>query len=247
MKNVLAILLLSVLASSCSIIAKRHGEELNQKGLDYLSTFQYRKAINCFKGVSSINFIDVETKILAYRNEAISHSYLAEVDSARQCFLTAAELNDKKSYAYLVNISDVYIIDKKIDKAIGCLKQAITYKKDDFIVYNNLGLIYLGEYGPEYADYDKALFYNKKVYEMNPDISTKYTLAQSYYRKENYVEAEKYFAELLEVAPENTDYLIYQVYVKEGLTKMDEVKALKTKVKKLKPEVYENYFGGVVD
>jgi tetratricopeptide (TPR) repeat protein len=247
MKKTLAILLLSFLVSSCSIIAKKQGEELNQKGLDYLSTLQYREAVNCFKGVSSMSFIDTETKVLAYRNEAIAHSYLAEIDSARQCFLAAAELNDKKSYAYLVNISDVYIIDKKIDKAIGCLKQAITYKKDDFMVYNNLGLIYLGEYGPEYMDYDKALFYNKKVYEMTPDITTKYTLAQSYYRKEEYPAAEKYFTELLEAAPENTDYMIYQVYVKEGLKKTDEVEALKAKIKKLKPEVYESYFGEVME
>ena len=247
MKNGLFILLCTLTLSSCSIVAHKKGEELNQKGLDYLTAGQYREAVNCFKGVAAMNFIDGSTKCTAYRNEAIAHTYLSEVDSSRQCYLNAAELNDKKSYEYLVNISDVYLIDKQIDKAIGCLKQAILYKKDDFMVYNNLGLIYLGEYGYEYADYDKALFYNKKVYDMAPDFSTKYTLAQSYYRKENYAEAEKYFGELIEACPENENYLIYQVYVKEGLKKMDEAEDLKAKIKKLKPEKYEEYFGEVTE
>src|SRR5262249_16691442 len=96
---------------------------------------------------------------------------------------------------------------------------------------------------PQYADYGKALYYNKKVYEMAPGLSTLYALAKTYYLIGEYTMAEKHFAELIESRPDNTDYLIYQIYVKEALEKKEEAETIKAKVKKTNPDTYKDYFG----
>ncbi len=131
----------------------------------------------------------------------VGEAYLAEGKHtlALRELLRAEQLNPK-DYLLQGDLGMAYMGKGHFDDAIAHFKKALKIKPDFAPAKNNLGTAYLAK-----GDFDKAIPIFKGL---TDDIlySTPhyplYNLGWAYFQKKDYVEAEKYFREALELRPE---------------------------------------------
>ena len=212
------LLLLSILSlTACeNAIDETRTLQVNKEGLDLLNQGKSSQAISKFKQALDVGNPSNETKIAILRNIAICYYENDQIDSSIYFSKQALSLCKKESYEYYINEADIDLLEKRIDRAIKNLKRARRINPEELEVNNVLGLIFIGEYGDEYVEYERALYYNEKAFQVSSGRPTKTVLARNYYYLKRYEEAEKLFTELHEKHP---DLLDYQYWV--GITKYD--------------------------
>ena len=132
--------------------------------MEYLDQAQYELAIKSFKdGVESPNF-SMETRVLIYRNIAQTYYEMMEIDSSLLYSQLAADCYPIDSYGYLTNISDIKISTGETEEAEKPLLKAVKMKPNKLVANNILDAIYLGEFGAEFFDPEKAFPYNIKAF-----------------------------------------------------------------------------------
>ena len=206
MKNIqlkLTLGLLIVLTSCGQVMTEMEAMRRNEQGLAELDAGHLDKAIISFKVAIKSPQLSTETKAQVYRNIAQTFIEMKQQDSSIHYSTLAANCYDKNSYEYLANISDVEIVTGKTADAIVKLQKAVRMKPNELAANNTLGLIYLGDYGLEFADFEKALQFNKKAFEINNDRITEYVLARNYFEIGQYENSEKHFENLNQKYPEN--------------------------------------------
>lgn len=217
MKKILGIVAIVLLFVSCGqLMTESQAILKNQEGLEYLDQAQYELAINSFKeGVESPN-LSKETRALIYRNIAQTYYEMMEIDSSLVYSQLAADCYPKDSYEYLTNISDIKISTGETAEAEKLLLKAVKMKPNELAANNTLGAIYLGDFGAEFFDPEKALPYNIKAFEINNDRITEDVLGRNYIELGNYNKARTHYSKLHKEYPD-IEVLAYQLGVVEYL------------------------------
>lgn len=216
--NYLAILILLILSASCThAISELEARRKNDEGLVEFNNRRLDNAIVLFKDAMTHKDISVNTLAMIYRNTAQVYMDMELQDSAIHYSTLAANCFEKDSYEHLVSMADVQLLNDEVQVAITTLERAYKLKPKDMPVNNSLGLIYLGQYGYDFLDLEKALLHNKQAFAMNRDGNTEYLLARNYYELERFPEAEKHFKNLSKEYPENLDHTIFLGMIKYKL------------------------------
>lgn len=204
--------------------------ELNQKGIDYMNEGNYEQALKEFTQAISNNQLDKVSKGTIYRNIALTYSELGKTDSSIHFYTIAAKLYPRNSYDYLVNMAGVDLLTNKTANGLSRLLKASALDPEDLSVNNSLGLIYLGDYGEEFTDPEKALPYNKKANQISSSRITEDILGRNYYDLKDYATAEMYYEKIHNQYPEIVSYALSTGMIKYKLKKIAEAELLFKKV-----------------
>jgi tetratricopeptide (TPR) repeat protein len=90
------------------------------------------------------------------------HYYRKEYAEAIKNYSSVLQHNP--SYSTFRNRGNTYLALKEFHKAKEDFLSALSYEKDDFQCYNNLGIVY-----ENIEDFEKAIEYYNKSYALNPD------------------------------------------------------------------------------
>ena len=200
----------------------------NQKALSFLNDGDYPNAIKEFKTAEQSKPLSLETHQIILRNIAISYYDSDQVDSSIFYFQKAIDISPKGTYDFYVNQAEVDLLVDRVDEAIKNLKRARSIEPDRLEVNNTLGLIFIGEYGEKYIDYERALTYNKKVANLSEDRSTATVLARNYYYLRKYDDAENIFNQLNKKYPHLLDYQYWVGVTKYAKGEVDSARIILT-------------------
>lgn len=209
MKQTLAISLFSflLLFSNCDTIQKTQlAEEKNNEAIEYMNNGEFDLAIEALRIAVNANVFDDGLRSTFCRNLAIAFQQSDRLDSARVYFLRAANEAKLGSAQKELNAADVCLIDNKVEEAIEHLNKARIAGGEELGVNNTLGIIYMGEYGPEFQDLGLAIKYNELAYKEDQSRATLDVLARSFYEADSLNDAHRYFTELTNQYPQFADY-----------------------------------------
>lgn len=168
---------------------KTEAEQLHDEG-------QTEQAIAKFEVVVKSPAVSPAQKADALRYISLGYYELGDYPRSGDYAAKAAALYPEGSYNYLVNMADADLMQDRVPDAVAKLEQAFALESRQLAVNNVLGLVYLGDNGAEYADYDKALPYNKTAFEIAPGRITEIVLARNYLMLEDYALAGQHLSDL---------------------------------------------------
>jgi tetratricopeptide (TPR) repeat protein len=198
----------------------------NQEGINHMNEGKYELALVDFNEAVKNPGLTLTSKGTIYRNIALTYHELNKLDSSIHFSTLAAKCYKKNSYDHLVNMANVDILTGKTGIALAKLLKAAAMEPDDLSVNNSLGLIYLGDYGEEFADPEKALRYNKKAFELSTSRITEDILGRNYYDLGNYELAEMHYERVHEQYPNELNYSLNLGMIKYKLKKTEEAEQL---------------------
>lgn len=225
------ILLISI--SSCNIANQAEAAQLNENGLIAMDNGDLELAIDYFKQAIDKKGLDKETEATCLRNLAVAWDEFGNADSSKHYSLQAAEVIGKDTYEYELYLADVDMIDGNTASAIERLQRAKMLGGENMEICNLLGLIYLGEYGEEFIDFDQAVYYNRKAYQQGESRATTYLLALSEYYTDNNDEALMLFQSMRQNYPQFLDAMYFEGVImlengelEEGIQILEELRVL---------------------
>ncbi len=216
MKNIIYLLTLVTFVSCGEIKREVDAINKNDEGLEHLDKGEYQLAISSFKEAIKDNKLSNNTKAQILRNIAQTYYEMMENDSSLHYSELAAKCYPKDSYEYLVNFADVKLMEGDVNTAINMLERAVKKKPNQLAANNSLGIIYLGDYGIEYLNPEKALPYNLKAFEINNDRITEDVLGRNYIKLKDFKNARFHYSKLHKEYPE-MEVITYQLGVVEFL------------------------------
>ena len=202
----------------------------NHEGINYMNDGKYEKALAAFYEAIKSDGLKGDSKGTVYRNIALTFQQLDNQDSSIHYYTIAAKTFRKNSYDYLVNMANVDMLTNKTGNAITKLLKASALSPEDLSVNNSLGLIYLGYYGEEFTDPERALPYNKTAFDISNSRMTEDLLARNYYQLGKYEIAEMHFDNIHVRYPDNVLYTLNNGMTKYKLKKTAEAELLFKKV-----------------
>ena len=200
--------------------------DVNEKGITLINSGKYEEALQAFLKAVKNPALTKKSKGTIYRNIAITYNHLEKSDSAIHFSTLAAKCFKKNSYDYQVNMAGIDLHKGQTQKALTKLLKASAMNPEDLSVNNTLGLIYLGDYGDEFADPEKALPYNKKADAITSNRITEDILGRNYYDLENYETAEMYYEKIHTQYPEILSYTLSTGMIKYKLKKNEDAEIL---------------------
>ncbi len=121
---------------------------------------------------------DILTRSIIYKNLAMAYEGLGEINVTAGFYNEASKLFTPEESAHYSFAGQVNLYERDLDSSVANFEKAIELDPDNLDAHNNLGLLYMGQLINEFPiDMEKALPHNRKVYELQPDIGTKQTLA----------------------------------------------------------------------
>ena len=212
---------------SCTDFAKeKDAMALNEDGIKLMNEGNYEAAVVVFEKAVKDSKLDLQSKGTIYRNLGIAFHEQQILDSAAHFATLAAKCYYKGSYDYLANMASVDILAGKTAIALSKLLKAVFINSEELAVNNSLGLIYLGDYGKEFTDYDKALKYNKKAFELSFSRTTESILARNYYELGEFENAETHYDNVYTKYPNEAVYALNSGLTKYKLKKIEEAEQL---------------------
>ncbi len=223
-------LLILTLISCGPLPGKDDAIKQNQKGIDYMNAGKYELALQEFtEAIRNPNLTNI-SKGTIYRNMALTYHELNNNDSSVHYYTIAAKTYRKNSYDYILNMASVDMLTGKTNIALAKLTKAVTLNPDDLSVNNTLGLIYLGDYGEQFADAEKAFLYNKKAFDISGGRITEDILGRNYYELKHYELAEMHYENVHNQYPAVLTYTLNLGMIKYKLNKKPEGDAFFKKV-----------------
>ena len=149
----------------------------NLIGVCYLSLEEYEKSIPYFK-----KSLDINNKYhKAYKNLGNAYFQLKDYKNALENFNFAINISDENDLYNKVGICYYHIGDN--DKSIEYLNMATKNNDMDLDTYKIVFELYMSN-----DDYDNALYFAKKLYDIEPDFyyDKIYSVLKIYFEKENY-------------------------------------------------------------
>ncbi|MEO6254901.1 MAG: hypothetical protein ABIO79_16440 [Ferruginibacter sp.] len=202
----------------------------NQEGINHMNEGKYQLALVDFNEAINNPRLTLISKGTIYRNIALTYHELNKLDSSIHFSTLGAKCYKKNSYDYLVNMGNVDLLTGKTSVALVKLLKAAALEPDDLSVNNILGLIYLGDYGEEFSDPEKALNYNKKAFEISNSRITEDILGRNYYDLGKYELAEMHYERIHEQYPNELNYTLNIAMIKYKLKKPIDAELLFNKI-----------------
>jgi len=199
------------------ILAETHykiAENLELLGRNTEATAEYLKIILNYPEVSDFAKKSEERLSLLYSKFQETESNITLGREIRE------ETKDPAIFfTYIKSLYETYNDKGNYEKAVYLLKKLIKLHPANQSYYLDLGNIYLNGYN----DPDTALTYFNKLLEMNPEHPSVYTdMGLAYEKKEDAVNAEKFYRKSLEIAPLNA----WSMY---GLSRLESLKLAQEK------------------
>lgn len=227
----LFLLFFGIFTISCHDLLKQSSYiKDNDKGLALMDEGDYSGATVAFKSALTSTLMPKLDRFVILGNLSNAYEMLEEYDSCRMYAYQSAMLYDTNRFEHYKGMAEVHLMDEDVSSALRLLKKAEAVASEDLQVVNLLGLVYLGGYDEEHEDLDLALEYNTRAYEMAKDRITKEVLAQTYWYREDYEQAEKFYSELYEEHPQMVDYLYSLGSIKNETGHEDEADKIFSKV-----------------
>jgi tetratricopeptide (TPR) repeat protein len=168
------------------------GVQKNETGIDLLDKGgDYNQAIQSFSEAYGKVTSD-EDKITVLKNWAYAYWANNQLPETKAKFQEALAMIKPESSDYYLVTGEIALLDNDAQKAEENYMKAVAKAPNDFQINTSLGVFYMGldEFSADYAEYDKALIYNKKAYEVKPESEmVKENLASNYFYLEKYQEA----------------------------------------------------------
>lgn len=202
-----------ILLASCGNSDDPKALKLMAEGNRYMDARNFNSAMIRFKEAANLELSD-ESRSKNYRNIAVTFLYLEEPDSAKKYSKLGFECLESYSYYHLINMAEYELLSKETDKAIKTFEEAKKLKPNEMEVYNNLSLIYAGNYGESFEDLPKALSNAQKAFDLNPNPVNQEQLASVFFQMEKYEKAAEIFHDLGEKYPA---VLLYRFYEGQSL------------------------------
>jgi tetratricopeptide (TPR) repeat protein len=219
-----------------SASADADADECNQRGVELMYEGNRDEALESFQDGLTDPHISKETKAKTYRNIAMAYiSMEEEQDSAVHYLNLALKLIPANSYEYLINSADLDLISGNVPEAEQKLQQALAMNSEKIMAHDLLGQIYIGDYGREYRELDKALEHNLKVWQYRKDSDSEFLLAKNYYLLDDLDNAYSHFDNLVIKDPEDTVSLLHKGMVLYRQGKKAEAEAIWKKVVQMDP------------
>ena len=176
-----------------------------------------------FQKALQISGIANKLRVTFSRNLAVAYEQSDNPDFAYKYYNEAAAMaTDNNPLMHHICKAEAFMVAGNIANAIENLNIAYEMNNDSFIANNNLGLIYLGSYGVEFQNLEKALKHNLKSWELQKDVSTQSVLGKNYFILKEYEKAEYYYSGVLEVIPDHPEFHYYLGLIKYNLGKKTE-------------------------
>ncbi|WP_256579509.1 tetratricopeptide repeat protein [Pseudomonas sp. YY-1] len=157
---------------------------------------QSRQAIAKFEKVVDSPIATDAEKAHALRFISLGYYELNEFPRSGEYAAKAAAYYPQGSYDYLVNMADADLMQGRVPEAAARLEQAQAMEPRGLAANNVLGLLYLGDNGEQYADYPKALVYNRAAFEIEPGRITEIALVRNYLALHEYEQAHVHLLDL---------------------------------------------------
>ncbi|MBN2479486.1 MAG: tetratricopeptide repeat protein [Parachlamydiales bacterium] len=172
-----------------------------------------KKAIEILSEMKSV-YINNNKALLALARAYYSNR---EYDQAIEIYKHIIHRQKKKDYKVILELGDIYILDKKIQMAIKTYKLANRVKPNNYVVLKKLAIAYFKN-----SEDHKSLQIFTKLYEKNnQDVENGLGIVRIYLRKEKFEKAESFFGELLVKFPHNLnvclEYANYQALIGHAL------------------------------
>jgi Tfp pilus assembly protein PilF len=153
---------------------------------------KHKPAIEEFRTAVEINPRNAK----AYNAMGVSYDALGAHSRAVESYTAALAIDQKLDYV-LNNLGYSYLLQDRLDLAIENFKKALDLDSDNERYRNNLGLAYAkrGQYDAAFAEFERS----------GDEARAHYNVAQLYYRKGRYREAEVHFAEASALKPSDPD------------------------------------------
>jgi len=162
--------------------------------------------IELFQQKNFVKATDEATKLVAkYPNSALARNLLGtaflqnkQFDEAKNNFEAAINLDGKSAQAY-VNLGNYFNLQEDFNRALDSYQMAYKCKPDLLAAYTNSANIYL----KLNRFHDASIMYEKGLLVAPERLDLKMALANVYFRTENYLNAQKYFAQINQVQENN--------------------------------------------
>lgn len=242
MKQIVGIIFVMTLVIILSkyFIKSDKAEKYNSQGLIYLNESKYSDALIEFKKAYEVEEGNWQKKVMHLKNIILAYEGLNDTTLALKIKKEALKLCPKNTYDYFTTKGDIDLSESNIESAISNFKKAIKINPNKLEANNSLGLIYIGDYGYNFSDLEKALIYNHKALEVYPYSITKNVLGRNYFLLEEYKKADKYFSEILKDYPNDLDTNYSLGIIKYELNDIESAKKFLKYVVKLSPEYFDD-------
>lgn len=215
-------------------------ESLLQQSVVLINEERYEAVCALFSSTPMRFYMFLGHRRRVYRHWALCLQELHLRQLARIYFTKAVKASVFHPYFKKINESDIALLDGEIDKSIRILEDCYIEHPGELLVNNNLGLIYLGQYGSEHLNLEKALYHNQAAFIASPSPNTRKVLVQNLVALQQYEPAEKLLEELMDIQPHNPDNKLYLSKLKWEQGKKAEAESLWLILLESHPE-YEPY------
>ncbi|MGC6370521.1 tetratricopeptide repeat protein [Pseudomonas sp. K2I15] len=210
--RLLLILLLCTLTTGCDKVQEyikttEHKAELKDsivQGGKLQDDGNNSEAITRFKKIAADPAASDQQKAGALRFISLSYYEMGDYPRSGDFAAQAAQYYPAGSYYYLVNMADADLMRHQIPSARERLEQAVNISPHTLAANNVLGLLYLGDNGKEYADFNKALVFNQAAFDISPGRITQIVLVRNLIKVGQYAQAETHLEQLKSKYPDDS-------------------------------------------
>lgn len=170
----------------------------NNDALTSFETGDSNQAISQLQQASN-DAITNDTKLNTLKNLGYIHSSEGQNEQALQSFKEALTYANEGSFDYFLVSAEIALLEGKPNAAQISYNKAYKLQPNDFQINNALNLFYLdlSEVAPYYSDYEKALPYAQKAYDVSEDLvknTARQNLGIAHFFNENYDQAISLFS-----------------------------------------------------
>lgn len=194
---------------------------LAENGIQAFNQGDFENAIDLYNQALELGAFEGENQLTLLANLAIAYESYGDSTNALSTYKRMQAMVDSKSALFHVITGKIALVDEfvNVNDAVKEFEWAIDIEPENFDANNALALIYMGEYGSEYIDFEKALVYNQKTRAIQSEnTNVMLNLSINYIGLGQYENAVMLLSEVLELMPHSlpANYLMMRAHYLSG-------------------------------